>query len=161
MTRRVNYWLIRVGDGNNFKNSKYPIWGVKRGKNGCIKSVVEKFKPGDILFFITNKDNGGKVIAIAEYTKFYDRKDESLIKINTVTNKEQNWKGNEAWDIQIHYKNLYNSERQNIEICVQCAATILEYKTFKDRIKENLNKHYNNFKKYGEPIYKENNILKV
>ena len=37
-------WLIRVGDGDNFRNSKYSFWGVKRGKNGSIKTVVTKIK---------------------------------------------------------------------------------------------------------------------
>jgi hypothetical protein len=23
------HWIVRVGDGKNFKNSKFPFWGVK------------------------------------------------------------------------------------------------------------------------------------
>jgi hypothetical protein len=38
------HWIIRVNDGDNFRNSKYPFWGVKRGKNNCIKTIVEKMK---------------------------------------------------------------------------------------------------------------------
>lgn len=26
------HWIIRVNNGENFRNSKYPFWGVKRGR---------------------------------------------------------------------------------------------------------------------------------
>ena len=29
------HWLIRVKDGENFRNSKYPFWGVKRVCSVC------------------------------------------------------------------------------------------------------------------------------
>lgn len=28
----INHWLIRVKNGKNFTNSKYPFWGVTAGK---------------------------------------------------------------------------------------------------------------------------------
>ena len=62
-----NHWIIRVGDGENFKNSKLPFWGVKKGKNSNVKSIVEKqFTPGDIIWFIISKEYGGKAIGVAE-----------------------------------------------------------------------------------------------
>lgn len=82
--------IIRVGDGYNLQISKYPFWCVKKGKNGCIKSIVSKMKPGDILWFLTSKKYGGKIIGMSEYSKFYDKNDELLIQINTTSNKEQN-----------------------------------------------------------------------
>ena len=42
MENKKKFWIIRVKDGENFRNSKFPFWGVKRGKNGCIKTVVKK-----------------------------------------------------------------------------------------------------------------------
>ena len=145
------HWLIRVNDGINFKNSKYPFWGVKRGKNNCIKAIVEKLVTGDILWFMTSKNYGGKIIAMAEYSCFYNRNDEPLIHINTFTNYEQGWVGEENWDIQIHYKKLYITEKQDIEAVIQCGGIILKYETFKDRIPSNLYEHYKNFKFYAEP----------
>tara|TARA_Y100000593_G_C4175212_1_gene269096 strand:+ start:349 stop:564 length:216 start_codon:yes stop_codon:yes gene_type:complete len=54
------HWIIRIGDGVNFKNSKYPFWGMKKGKDGCMKSIlINNVKEGDILWFCTNKANGG------------------------------------------------------------------------------------------------------
>ena len=108
------HWLIRVKDGENFRNSKYPF-GSKRGNHGCIKTVVNKIKKGDILWFMTSKKYGGKFIGMSEYTYYYDREDEPLIRMNTYLNKEQNWKGEDNWDIQIHYENLYIIEKQNIK----------------------------------------------
>ena len=81
----------------------------------------------------------------------YVRKYEHLIQINTKTNEEQNWKGDENWDIQIHYCNLYITEKQNITGCIQCGGVILEYDTFKDKINRDLYTDYKNFKFYAEP----------
>lgn len=145
------FWIIRTGDGENFRNSKFPIWGVKRGNHGSMKTIVKKMTNGDILCFMTNKEYGGKIIGMGEYCTFYDKHDEPFIQINTKTNDEQNWKGDECWDIQIHYCNLYLTERQNITGCIQCGGNILEYDTFKDKINGDLYNHYRNFKIYAEP----------
>ena len=149
--KQTSHWIIRVGDGENFRNSKHPFWGVKRGINGCIKTIVNKLKPGDILWFMTSKLYGGKLIGMSEYTCNYDKDDVSSIQRNTYSNDEQNWKGGEDWVIQIHYKNLYITEKQNIEACIQCAGIILEYETFKDKIKYDLYNEHKNFKCYAVP----------
>lgn len=151
MENKKEIYLVRVKDGKNFRNSKFPLWGVKRGRANCIKTIVEKIKEGDILCFLTSKSYGGKIIGMAEYCGFYDRIAEPLIQIDTKTNEEQNWEGDEEWDIQINYRNLYITERQNITGCIQCAGTILKYDTFKDKINKKLHEEYNNFKHYAEP----------
>jgi hypothetical protein len=155
--RRRKVWLIRVNNGVNFRNSRYPFWGVKRGAGGSIKTVVNKLQPGDILCFITSKPHGGQVIGMAEYTGYYDREDEPLIQVHTKTNEEQNWVGDEKWDIQIHYRNMYVTERQNITACVQCAGVILDYDTFKDSVSRDVYTDYDNFRFYAEPkIFADN-----
>lgn len=113
--------------------------------------MVTKLVYGDILCFMTSKLYGGKIIGMGEYTGYFDRMDEPLLQINTKTNSEQNWKGDECWDIQIHYDNLYITEKQNITGCIQCSAIILDYEKFKDRINGDLYEHYKNFKFYAEP----------
>lgn len=143
-----NHWFVRVKDGENFKNSKLPFWGVKKKW----KTIINKFKPGDIIWFIISKKYSGKAIGVAEYTEFHDRSEEPLISINTYSNKDQNWKGEEDWDIQIHYKNLYVTEKQDIKIIIQCGATIMKYETFKNTHNlPDLYNHYENFKYYAEP----------
>ena len=149
--RNKKHYIIRVGDGDNFRNSKYPFWGVKRGRHDCIKTIIKKIIQDDVLWFMTSKKYGGKLIAFGEYKCYYDRKDEPLIKINTLSNKEQNWKGNDDWDIQIHYHNLYITDKQNIDACIQCGAIIMDYEKFIDKIKHNLFSEYKNFKHYAEP----------
>ena len=74
---KMTHWIFRVNDGENFRNSKFPFWGVKRGRNNCIKSIIQKIKLGDILWFMTSKPYGGKLIGMAEFTGFYDRNDEN------------------------------------------------------------------------------------
>jgi len=147
----MRYWIIRVNDGENLRNSKYPFWGVKRGKNGCMKTIIMKINPGDILWFLTSKPYGGRIIGMCEYCGFYDRNDEPLLQINTKTNEEQNWKGDDCWDIQLHYSNLYITENQNITGCIQCGGNVLEYETFKEKINSDLYEHYKNYKFYAEP----------
>ena len=149
--------IIRVADGINFKNSKYPFWGVKRQKNNIMKGFINnQLKSGDILWFCTNKDNGGKAIGMAEYTVFYDRQDEPLFKINTFTNEEQGWVGDGDWDIQIHYKDLYLTEKQNINVILRGSSSIITYDIDNPNQQnvDNLYQHYDGFKSYGEPIKK-------
>ena len=100
---------------------------------------------------MTSKKYGGKLIGMSEYCGFYDRNDEPLLQINTKTNDEQKWKGDELWDIQISYRNLYITEKQNIIGFIQCGGIILEYETFKDKINGDLYEHCKNFYFYAEP----------
>jgi hypothetical protein len=147
----MKHWIFRVNNGDNFRNSIYPFWGVKRGKGGCLKTIISKINQGDILWFLTSKEFGGRFIGMGEYSGFYDRINEPLFNINTKTNEEQGWKGTELWDIQIHYRNLYITEKQNITACIQCGGIILEYETFKHKIDSDLYEHYKNYKFYSEP----------
>ena len=87
---------------------------------------------------------------MSEYSKFYDKNDELLIQINTTSNKEQNQKNYNFYNIEIHYCNFYNTEKQNITGCIQCAAIILDYEKFINNINSNLYEHYNNFKLYAK-----------
>ena len=66
---------------------------------------------------------------MAEYTHYYDSEEEPLIKLNTYTNEELGWSGEQKWDIQIHYKNLYETEEQNISFTVHNPRSIIDYNT--------------------------------
>lgn len=151
-SRDTRHWLVRVQDGENFRNSKHPFWGVKpRGGGGMVK---KSFREGDILWFMTSKPYGGKIIGMAEYTHYFDRNDEPLVLINTYSNFEQGWKGDEQWSIQIHYKNLYVTEKQNITAIINSPSNILDYETWyakKHLGLPDLYRHYDNFKFYAEP----------
>lgn len=146
-----NHWLLRVSDGRNFRNSLYPFWSVKRGRNNTIKGSVKNITPGDILWFITNKSSGGKAIGMAEFVNYYDVAEEPTHELHYFRNSEQGWFGPDVWDIQIHYKNMYNTDNADIDICIQCSSIILNYETFKEKINHNLYEEYNTFVKYGQP----------
>ncbi len=144
------HWIIRVKDGINFENSKYPFWGLKR----CWKFYVQQIKSGDILWFLTNKTSGGQIIGMAEFTEFYDRKDEPLVKINTCNNEEQFWIGGEKWDLQIHFINFYDTKNKEfLKAVIHHRSTIIQYDTVKNNSKDNLpdlEVHYNNLTLYAE-----------
>ena len=143
-----NMFIIRVGDGNNFENSRHPIWGLKSIHKGMVKNI----KKGDTIAFLQSKNYGGRILGFAEFVKWDNRIYEPLLSINTYSNEEMGWEGNEDWNIQIHYKNLYISKKVNIQVIIQCGATILNYKTFKDKNQDlpDLYHHYNNLKIYAE-----------
>lgn len=142
------HWIFRIGDGKNFRNSKFSIWGVKRK----YKSTIEKINCGDIIWFLLSKKYGGKIIAMAEFCKFYDNESEPLLKINTITNKEQNWEEGENWDLLVYYCNLYDTNRQNlIPLSVKCRSSVMGSHIFSDIIGIDLKKHYENFKFYSNP----------
>ena len=155
--REINHWLIRIKDGKNFKNGKYSIWGVKRGFNNSIKGVVNKINSGDILWFVTSKPFGGNIIGMAEYIGYYDRKDEPLLKIHTLTNEEQGWTGNDDWDIQLNFKNFYDTTKQDFKVCISHCAVIFKINNdFKEKHNINIDfdLHYKNYKFYAEPCNK-------
>ena len=132
------HWIIRVNDGKNFRNSTLPFWGVKSGKNNCIKTVVSKINKGDVLWFLTSKKYGAKMIGMAEYSNYSEVNSEDITK----QNQEQKWEGNEEWNLQLHYCNALDTEERNISACIQCCGTILEYDTFKLSVAKDLHEEY-------------------
>ena len=145
MTDR-KHWIIRVGDGKNFKNSKHLVWGFS---NNC----VEKIEKGDILWFLTSKPFGGKFIGMAEYVETYNRREETLINCSTFSNEEMGWVGGEEgkWYIQILYSNLYDTERQNIYAVLPGQQKVYNYEDYIDKIEDDLYEHYKGFIFYGTP----------
>ena len=146
-----NHYILRVGDGNNFKNSSnVSIWGVK-SRN---KSFLKKVKEGDKLWFIKNKEKGdiynGKTIAVAEFVSKNERVIGPLISI-TPNNDELGWddKG-EFCDVEIHYNNLYNLTDCNLFTGQNNQTTICEYDNIKDGLLVNLIVEYEYISKYSK-----------
>ena len=147
------HWIICVGDGKNFKNSKYPFWGLKSGKYNNIKNKALTINEGDILWFLCNKSNDNKIIGMATFTKLLDKRDEPLLQIETCSCIDQGW-DNDVWDIELHYTNLYYTEKQNIKIDAKLGQfPIRNYNSNRAKIKEDLYNHYNGFKLYGTISY--------
>ena len=64
-------------------------------------------KEGDLLWFVKSKTNG-QLVAVATFTGIKKRILGPLLAL-TSTDEELGWdKTQGEWDIEIHYKNLYN-----------------------------------------------------
>jgi hypothetical protein len=123
-----NHWLLRVGNGNNFKNSsKFSIWGVKETTN--TKNFKKLVKKGDILWFIVSR-NKAPVIAFAEYISHNER---------TKTDTELGWEpetNSSNWTTEINYKNLTNIENENY--FTQIIGQNVNIRKYNDKCKINL-----------------------
>lgn len=122
-----NHWLLRVGDGENFKNSsKFNIWGIKKKWMSYMKDI----KKGDILWFVVNKKTSGKnglAIGCAVFNCFKEREIGPLIQISQ-TDEELGWKGDGEWEVEIHYKELYNIETCNILCDTRNPSSVIKNK---------------------------------
>tara|TARA_B110000459_G_scaffold190297_1_gene225246 strand:+ start:220 stop:489 length:270 start_codon:yes stop_codon:yes gene_type:complete len=86
------------------------------------------------------------------FTKFLDKRYELLIVIETINNSDQGWYDNN-YELELHYTNLYNTEKQNIKIDeILGQSPIINYNNNKHKIKEDLENHYIGFKFYGVPL---------
>jgi hypothetical protein len=128
------HWLIRIGDGTNFKNSsKYNIWGVKSNSN--TKGFEKLVKKGDILWFIVSK-NKAKTIAFAEYVSHNGR---------TRTNEDLGWveTNSNNWTIEINYENLTDIDKYNYLTCI--VGSNVNIRRYNEKCKINLPEIYENF----------------
>jgi hypothetical protein len=134
-----NHYILRIGDGINFKNSsKFHIWGVESKWKTFLKNV----KKGDKLWFMINKDknkkdtDNGQLIAVADYDYHNKRIIGDLISL-TLTNEELEWDGEQAkkCDIEIHYNNLYNITYCNLFSNIKGQSTI---RIYDDKCKEKM-----------------------
>lgn len=140
-------FILRVGDGEHFKNSSlYNIWGIN-SKTIFSKFIMNKALPGDRLWFVKSKSNG-KIIAVATFVSFKRRELGPLIDI-TYTNEELGWTNQEGeWDIELHYNNLYNLTESELYSEIKGTATIRLYKSETSKI--NLPNEYNYILKYSK-----------
>tara|TARA_B100000780_G_C20949487_1_gene378769 strand:- start:102 stop:599 length:498 start_codon:yes stop_codon:yes gene_type:complete len=152
-----NHFFIRVADGVNFKNSKYPMWGFKSCKGGTKTYINNHMKSGDILWFITSKmatKTTSIVVGMAEYVDMFDRHNEDLIKFNTYTNKDMGWTLDTNWDIQISYKNLYcgkTIEKHNFYTPFPGSGFILKLENVSRKTPIDFKNEYELITNYAEP----------
>jgi hypothetical protein len=149
-------WLLRVGDGENFKHSsKCRIWGVV-SKYRAGKHFIENIKPGDRLWFVKNKSLG-KLIAVATYRSHNKREFGPLIDIS-LTNKELGWSvpssGNiniENIDIEVHYTDLYGLADCELLTHIKGPSTIRKYD---EKCRVNLAVEYSYIVRYSRVTFK-------
>lgn len=139
-----NHWLIRVGDGDNFKNSsKYKIWGCK---SNLSKSFLKEVNPGDKLWFITNKSKG-KIIAVASFESHNKRIFRPLVLLS-MSDCELGWTNNSTMDIEIHYTDLYNLNYCELNINLKSIILITKYVNNNNKYDIDLSQEYKYIVKY-------------
>jgi hypothetical protein len=139
-------WLLRVGDGENFKNSsKYKIWGIS-SKVSANKSFLKNVKLGDRLWFVKGKSQG-KLVAVALYRSHNLREFGPLINIS-LTNEELGWFGSGGGesDIEIHYSDLYGLSNCELLTHIKSPLTIRQYD---EKCKVNLTVEYSYIVRYS------------
>lgn len=142
-----NNWLIRVGDGNNFKNSsKYNIWGCK---SSLSKSFLREVNVGDKLWVITNKSNG-QIIAVSLFESYNKRVFGPLVNLS-MSNVELGWVGDFDIDTEIHYSKLYNIDRCDLHINLKARNSIIKYVNKYD---VDLDNEYRYISKYSKILLK-------
>jgi len=121
-------WLLRVGDGNNFKSSsKYRIWGVQ-STTPTSKYFLKNVKPGDRLWFVKSKSQG-LLLGVAIYRSQNKRCFGPLID-TCLTEDELGWTHDGPdWesDTEIHYTDLYGLEACELLTHIKSPSTIRKY----------------------------------
>jgi hypothetical protein len=133
-----NHFLLHIGDGIHFNaSSSKSIWGIN-SKYSCAKGFLTAAKEGDLLWFVKSKTNG-QLVAVATFTSTHKRILGPLIEL-TLTNSELGWdKSDGEWDIEVHYKDLYNLTHCNLISEIKGAVGI---RLFNNKCKVNLIAEY-------------------
>ena len=144
-------WLLRVGDGENLKNSsKYRIWGILSTTPDNIY-FLKNVRPGDRLWFVKNKSQG-KLIAVATYCSHNKRELGPLIDIS-LSNEELGWKGSEEdWtsDTEVLYTDLYGLFDCELLTHIKSAKTIRKYN---EKCRVNLAVEYSYIVRYSRVTF--------
>ena len=140
------HFLLRIGDGQHFKNSSSKsIWGIN-SKNSFGKWFIRTAKEGDLLWFVTGKSNG-QIVAVATFKGTKTRNIGPLITIS-LTNEELGWTETDgAWDTEIYYSDLYNMTPCNLFSEIKGTSTIRAYN---DKCKVNLPTEYQHIVRYSK-----------
>ncbi len=145
--RQVEHWILRVGDGDHFWSSSIKnIWGIDSNNKSNTQVFINTVKSGDLLWFVQSNSKG-KLIAVATFTEMKNRETGPLIAL-TLTNEELGWvktKGN--WDIEVHYKNLYDLRLCDLLSEIQSPKVIRKYN---EKCKVNLPLEYPYIVKYSK-----------
>ena len=143
------HWLIRVGDGENFKNSsKHGIWGCKSSTS---KTFLKDIAIGDKLWFITNKSQG-QIIAAATFESHNKRILGPLVKLS-MSDEELKW-ANTEFDTEIQYSNLYNLNECKLNINIKSTILITKYINDTNKYDIDLSQEYKYIVKYSKSLLK-------
>lgn len=121
-------WILRVGDGENFKKSSgFRIWGISSNVN-INKHFLKHVKQGDRLWFVKSKSQG-KILGVATYRSHNGRELGPLVDIS-LSDEELGWSGSGTeWtaDIELHYLDLYGLNDCDLLTHIKGPSTIRRY----------------------------------
>ena len=143
-------WILRSGDGANFKRSSiFKIWGIK-STDGNGKYFLNNVRSGDRLWFVTSNSHG-KIIAMASYVSHNIRQLGPLLQISR-TNDELGWTDDGGLsDTEIHYTNLYNLSECGLLSYIKSPRTIRQYN---EKCMVNLPVEYEHIVRYSKVTLK-------
>jgi hypothetical protein len=146
-SRVATHYLFRVGDGDHFKaSSSKGIWGIL-SSTVFGKGFLAAVKPGDVLWFVKGERSKGLLLAAATFVEVKERVLGPLISL-TATNEELGWtKTDGDWDVEVHFKDLYNIEDCELHSEIKGSATIRQYN---DLCMVNLPQEYANIVRYSK-----------
>lgn len=146
------HWVLRVGDGNHFRSSsKSKIWGIY--SNSGNSRFIKDAKNGDILWFLANAKSGKCFIGVATFIRLAERVLGPLIAVSK-TNEELGWTETPGtWNIEVHYNELYDITRCNLDPQLKGPAVIRQYN---DTFILNLPDEYSKIVKYSNAVKIEN-----
>ena len=108
---------------------------------------MSRVKDGDLLWFVKGKSRG-QIVAVATFISTKSRILGPLIPLSH-TNTELGWTETEGeWDIEIHYKNLYNLS--NCELYSEIKSPLV-IRLYNEKCKVNLPAEYPHIVRYSKP----------
>ena len=144
----INHFLLRIGDGNHFRNSSSKsIWGIT-SKYSFAKGFISRVKEGDKLWFVQSNSKG-KIVAMATFTEIKNRIIGPLVSL-TETNEELGWTETYGeWDIEVHYKDLYDLSSCELYSEIKGPGSIYSYS---EKCKINLPNEYLHIVRYLKTV---------
>lgn len=138
------HFIFRIGNGVHFNaSSSKSTWGINSNHPGA-KGFLNAAKAGDLLWFVKSETKG-QIVAVATFTSANGRILGPLIAL-TPTDEELEWdKIQGEWDVEVHYKHLYNLTHCNLISEIQSPLVIRQYN---DKCKVNLVAEYPNIVRY-------------
>ena len=142
------HWIVRVGCGKNFKGSfSKKIWGIK-GQTTDGKCFCKNAVKGDVLWFVTNKAAGNKVVGVATYESHELRQLGPLIAVSR-TNEELGWteEGDGSWDTEIRLANGFDLNGCDLALPLVGQSNVRRYVV--DKISLNLPAEWESVQRYA------------
>jgi hypothetical protein len=139
-TGPARHFLVRIGDGKNFKKSSPKfIWGM---------SIIPKqLKKDDILWFV---QRGGNIIGVATYDTHIDltKTNGDLVNLEP-TDQEIGWEigSRGTTKSHIYYRDLYNIEKLGNKVTAKGQSPYQKY--CQEKHGNDLETEYRNIVKYS------------